>query len=185
MTSPLQPQGQGSYTVDASAYLNAPATPQPPKDLMRQHAASGSSDLFEEKVKESTAAVVDPQPALHGMGPEFVAANSEPEGVDLTTMPSFRDMRRMLPSERLRVQMKAAKVAAALPAHLKEAEGVEFEALSPEDLDALTDVIATVESVVLDNAADREAMTDWLVDQKEPLDAVITAFTEFTSRLGE
>lgn len=165
MTSPLQPQGQGSYTVDASAYLNAPATPQPPK--------------------ERTTAVVDSQPALHGMGPEFVAANSEPEGVDLTTMPSFRDMRRMLPSERLRVQMKAAKVAAALPAHLKEAEGVEFEALSPEDLDALTDVIATVESVVLDNAADREAMTDWLVDQKEPLDAVMTAFTEFTSRLGE
>lgn len=105
----------------------------------------------------------------------------------MTTLPDFKDMRRMLPSARLKVQMNAAKVATALPAHLKNADtsaGLDFDTMTADDLDALTNVIATVEATVLDNAADREAMTEWLLAQAEPLNAVMAAFTKFTDRLG-
>ena len=74
-----------------------------------------------------------------------------------------------------------------MPEHLKNAKssgGLEFDALTSDDLDALTNVIAAVEAVVLDNAADRDAMTEWLVTQDEPLNAVMAAFTTFTDRLG-
>ena len=62
--------------------------------------------------------------------------------------------------------------------------GLDFDNMTADDLDALTNVIATVEETVLDNAADREAMTEWLVAQDEPLNAVMAAFTKFTDRLG-
>lgn len=169
MTTPYD-EDDYSHSVPADVYYNAPvAEPQPFPD------------------EEADVAVVDPSPALAGVGPQYGSADAEPEGVDMTTLPAFKDLRRMLPSERLKVQMKTAKVATALPAHLKDAdtsEGLDFDAMTAEDFDALTNVIATVEEVVLDNAADREAMTEWLVSQDEPLNAVMAAFTKFTERLG-
>lgn len=159
------------HVIDANAYYNAPvAEPMPT-----------------EAPKAETEAVVDPRPALEGVGPQYTGTDAEPEGVDMTTLPDFKDMRRMLPSARLKVQMNAAKVATALPAHLKNADtsaGLDFDTMTADDLDALTDVIATVEATVLDNAADREAMTEWLLAQAEPLNAVMAAFTKFTDRLG-
>lgn len=157
--------------IDANAYYNAPVAEPAPAE-----------------VPEATPdAVVDPRPALEGVGAQYSAADAEPEGVDMATLPEFKDMRRMLPSARLKVQMKTAKVATALPAHLKDADtsgGLDFDNMTADDLDALTNVIATVEETVLDNAADREAMTEWLVAQDEPLNAVMAAFTKFTDRLG-
>ena len=163
-----------SRTVDANAYFNAPVaepvpTPEP------------------EAEPEADKGVVDGRPALEGMGPQYGAAEAEPEGVDMTTLPEFKDLRRMLPSARLKVQMNTAKIATALPAHLKNADtsgGLEFDSMTADDLDALTAVIASVEDTVLDNAADREAMTNWLLAQKDPLNAVMSAFTKFTDRLG-
>lgn len=160
-----------SRTVDANAYFNAPIaepvpTPEPEAD---------------------NTGVVDERPALEGMGPQYGTAEAEPEGVDMTTLPEFKDLRRMLPSARLKVQMNTAKIATALPAHLKNADtsgGLEFDSMTADDLDALTAVIASVEDTVLDNAADREAMTEWLLAQKDPLNAVMSAFTKFTDRLG-
>lgn len=157
--------------IDANAYYSAPvAEPEPA-----------------EAPTDNPEAVVDPNPALEGVGAQYAAADAEPEGVDMTTLPEFKDMRRMLPSARLKIQMSTAKVAAALPAHLKNADtsaGLDFDNMTADDLDALTNVIATVEATVLDNAADREAMTEWLVAQDEPLNAVMAAFTKFTDRLG-
>lgn len=158
-----------SRSIPADEYYNAPVTePQPAP------------------VEANDDAVIDPNPALAGVGPQYGAADSEPEGVDMTTLPTFKDLRRMLPSERMKTQMATAKVAAALPAHLKNAEagGLDFDSLTSDDLDALTNVIAAVESVVLDNATDREAMTEWLVTQDEPMNAVMAAFSQFTERLG-
>lgn len=159
------------HVIDANAYYNAPvAEPEPTK-------APNSHDEV----------VVDPKPALAGAGPQYGSADAEPEGVDMPTLPAFKDLRRMLPSERLKVQMKTAKVATALPEHLKNVEssgGLDFDSLTPDDLDALTNVIAAVEETVLDNAADRGAMAEWLIAQEEPLNAVMAAFTKFTDRLG-
>jgi hypothetical protein len=159
--------------IDANAYYNAPvAEPvptEPAKDV------------------NAPEPVVDARPALEGVGPQFIGTDAEPEGVDMTTLPEFKDMRRMLPSARLKVQMNTAKVATALPAHLKNADtsaGLDFDTMTADDLDALTNVIAAVEATVLDNAVDREAMTEWLLAQAEPLNAVMAAFTKFTDRLG-
>lgn len=157
--------------INADDYYNAPVAEPAPTEA--PEAPSG--------------AVVDPLPALEGVGPQYTSTDAEPEGVDMTTMPEFKDMRRMLPSARLKVQMSTAKVATALPAHLKNADasaGLEFDNMTADDLDALTNVIAAVEDTVLDNAADREAMTEWLLAQAEPLNAVMAAFTKFTDRLG-
>lgn len=156
--------------IDANTYYNAPvADPAPPE---------ASTDAPE--------VVVDPNPALAGVGPQYGAADAEAGGVDMATMPEFRDMHRMLPSERLKVQMSTAKVATALPDRLKgeTPEGLDFDSMTADDIDALTNVIATVEETVLDNAADRGDMTEWLISQKEPLGAVMAAFTKFTERLG-
>ena len=131
--------------------------------------------------------MVDDNPALAGVGPQYAAADNEPQGVDMATMPEFQDMRRMLPSQRLKVQMNTAKVATALPSHLKDADakaGLSFDDMTAEDLDALTNVIANVEAAVLDNAVDRDAMAEWLVNQDNSLNAVMAAFSKFTNRLG-
>lgn len=162
-----------NHVLDAEAYYNAPVAEPAPTEAP--------------KADNEPEAVVDDRPALEGVGPEYGSADTEPEGVDMTTLPEFKDMRRMLPSARLKVQMNTAKVATALPSHLKDANtdgGIDFDNMTADDLDALTNVIATVETTVLDNAADRDAMTDWLLAQSEPLNAVMAAFSKFTDRLG-
>ena len=162
--------------IDADAYYNAAVAGDEYKDE-----AAPAPDV------SMPNAVVDDSPVLEGVGPQYAAADNETKGVDLSTLPAFKDMRRILPSERLKIQMNTAKVAAGLPSHLKDADakkGLSFDDMTAEDLDALTNVIATVEAAVLDNAADREAMTEWLVNQDNPLNAVMAAFTKFTNRLG-
>lgn len=160
--------------IDAGAYYNAPvAEPALPE--------------FPEAPSDTPEAVVDPNPALAGVGPQYGAADAEAEGVDMSTIPAFRDMHRLLPSERLKIQMSTAKVATVLPKHLKdgdEAGDLEFDSMTVEDIDALTNVITTVENIVLDNADDRGEMAEWMISQKEPLNAVMAAFTKFTERLG-
>lgn len=161
------------HVIDANAYYNAPVAEPTPTEA--------------NKADNAPEAVVDPRPALEGVGPQYTGTDAEPEGVDMTTLPDFKDMRRMLPSARLKVQLNTAKVATALPAHLKNTDtsvGLDFDTMTADDLDALTNVIAAVEATVLDNAADREAMTEWLLAQAEPLNAVMAAFTKFTDRLG-
>lgn len=160
-----------SRSIPADAYYNAPVAEPVPA----------------EAPKDNDDAVVDQSPALAGVGPQYGSADAEPTGVDTTTMPEFKDLRRMLPSERLKAQMRTAKVATALPAHLKNADtsgGLDFDTMTADDLDALTNVISAVETVVLDNAADRDAMAEWLISQGDPLNAVMAAFTTFTDRLG-
>lgn len=148
-------------------------------------AVAGTED--KDETAPAPDAVVDDSPALAGVGPQYAAADNEPQGVDMATMPEFQDMRRMLPSQRLKVQMNTAKVATALPSHLKDADakaGLSFDDMTAEDLDALTNVIANVEAAVLDNAADRDAMAEWLINQDNSLNAVMAAFSKFTNRLG-
>lgn len=163
--------------IDADAYYNAPVAGTEDKAETTPPAQDDSAPN----------AVVDDNPALAGVGPQYAAADNEPQGVDMSTMPEFKDMRRMLPSQRLKVQMNTAKVATALPSHLKDTdakEGLSFDDMTAEDLDALTNVIANVEAAVLDNAADRDAMAEWLVNQDNSLNAVMAAFSKFTNRLG-
>lgn len=172
-------------TIDAEAYYNAPVTETPAE------AAEAIKDKVTEAPAESQAdAVQDPVPALAELGGAYTPTDLEAEdteGIELETLPAFKDMRRFLPSQRLKMQMDAAKVATSLPSHLKKGDDnakLDFDTMTSEDLDTLTNLISTVEAMVIDNAADPEAMTNWLVEQNDALNAVMAAFNKLTSYMG-
>ena len=165
-------------TIDAEAYYNAPVTETP---------AEASRRITENAPEQPTGEVKDDVPALEGVGAEYAGEDAdETEGVDVASLPAFKDLRTALPSQRLKAKMDAAKVATSLPSHLKngEAKGLDFETMTSDDLDALTNLFSTMEKLVIDNAADPEAMTAWLVAQDEPLNAVMVAFQRFTAYMG-
>lgn len=165
-------------SINADDYYSAPVSETP---------AEASRRITESEQDIATGEVKDDVPALEGVGAEYTGEDADgPEGVDVASLPAFKDLRTALPSQRLKAKMDAAKVATSLPAHLKngEAKGLDFETMTNDDLDALTNLFATMEQLVIDNAADPEAMTSWLVEQEESLNAVMVAFQRFTAYMG-
>ena len=145
-------------------------------------------DRVKEEREDTPEPAKDPSPALAGLAPQL-GGGEDTDGVDLSTIPPFVDMARMLPAERVRSTMSMSKVALSLPDHLKEqgdvAEGqLDLETMTPEDMDAIADMFATCQDLVLDHAQDREAMTEWLLAQDNPMGAVMAAFTRLKVRLG-
>lgn len=141
----------------------------------------------------SVEPAVDPQPALSSVAPQFSSQDAEPEGVNTDTMPEFRDMRRMLPAQRLAATMAMGKVAATLPASLRDVAGedgsvdlstADLANITPEDMDGLANLFQVIQDTILDNAKDRQAMEDWLLDQEDPLQAVMVAFSRYQGALG-
>lgn len=142
---------------------------------------------------EETGPATDPQPALSSVAPQFASQDAEPEGVDVDTMPEFRDMRRMLPAQRLAATMAMGKVAATLPASLRDAASedgtvdlstADLATITPEDMDGLANLFQVIQDTILDNAKDRQSMEDWLLDQEDPLQAVMSAFSRYQEALG-
>ena len=85
--------------------------------------------------------------------------------------------------------MSVSKLALSLPKHLREqgdaANGqLDLDTMKPEDMDAIADMFASCQDLVLDHAQDRVAMTEWLLAQDNSLGAVMAAFTELRTRLG-
>lgn len=127
---------------------------------------------------------VDSSPALSPVAAEFTA--DVPEGVDAASMPDFCDMRRMLPADRLDAQLSLAEVASALPEGMAErmAAGLSIAEFTPEVAAGVRKVFRTMQEIVLDYAADREAMIDWLVSQESPNSALQHAFSQVSAALG-
>lgn len=105
------------------------------------------------------------------------------EGVDPSTLPPFKDMARALPADRVGLQARLGAMAKRLPAHLSGGVVNEDE-LTADDLDQVALMFSSLQDMVLAQAEDREAMTDWLIDQKDPIQAVLTAFSRLQVTLG-
>lgn len=151
------------------------ATPQssgqstPPENAQAEHPAPA-------------AEVTDQGPVLASVDPAFNTA--VPEGLDATTLPPFKDMTRSLPAARIRVQMDLAKFATAIPKSLQQAGEVDLSTMNAADMDAIANMIEGLQNVILDNAQDRQAMENWLIDQADPVSAVMHAFNVFQDTTG-
>lgn len=131
-------------------------------------------------------AVKDPAPVLAPVAPEFDTSEA-PEGVDVESLPPFRDARRQLPAERIRTQTRLAAMASGLPEEFMDADGgveVNLSTIKPEDLEAVADLMESIQELVLDFAQDRDAMAEWLMDQEDPIQAVMHAFTVYQDAAG-
>lgn len=131
-------------------------------------------------------AAADPSPVLSPVGAPYAA--DAPDGVNVGTMPAFKDMRRVLPAERIAATAALARVAKSLPESLSSQDGQvtldSIDGITADDLDAVAAMFAQAQGVVLDWAMDREAMTEWMLDQQDPLSAVMAAFSKFQAHLG-
>lgn len=127
----------------------------------------------------------DQAPVLDGV---TQSTTQVPEGVNAETFPALMDLRRMLPAERFRRQTALAKVVDGLPEDLKTAatggEALDMTNVTSADLDALAEMFTRIQDAVLDAAADREAMTEWLMDQEDPMQGVMYGFTRVQGFLG-
>lgn len=125
----------------------------------------------------------DTDPALATAAPQF-DTNPE-EGVDTGSLPPFRDVKRLLPADRFNLQAGLAKIGAGLPDRLRKQDGdIDFSGLRPEDMDAMMTLFSSIQTLVLENAADKAAMEEWLKAQEQPMNALMFAFSRFQEILG-
>lgn len=187
MTYPDQPQvtGQpiqpGYPAPQPQAQPGYPA-PQPQVQGMEQpprHAAPES-----QPDQPQVEPVQDPQPVLTGLAPQF-GGQEDTDGVDVDTMPPFRPLERMLPAQRVKLQMDMAKIAKALPANMAQGQtDLDMDQLTEADLDLLVNLFERIQENVLINARDRKAMETWLMDQTNSMGAIMYAFNRLVDTLG-
>lgn len=129
-------------------------------------------------------AAEDSSAALAQVSPEFNPDDTT--GLDVEAFPGMRDLRRMLPAQRIKSQTDLAKVQDMLPANFtSQGFGQEdVTSMSGEDLDKLAGLFEAIQETVLENAADRDAMEAWLIDQDEPIKAVLYGFNQYQAALG-
>lgn len=127
-------------------------------------------------------ATVDPSPALGGVDPQFDTTISD---VDLSGMPAVRDMKKMLPAARMRVQkqlVKLKELESKLPDNFKN--GDPTDEVSEEDFEIVCEMMEAAQDFLLGQAEDREAMEQWLIDSNEPEKALFAAMGKVAARLG-
>lgn len=151
-----------------------------------QYAAASRAAAANAETKESAAApepVVDSSPALASVSAEFGASDG---GVDVSDLPAFTSLKGMLPSGRMRVQMDLVKLATGLPETLTEgAAEADFMSMDDAELDTLTAAIEKMEQALLRGAKDRNAMEQWLVNQDNPMQALMAAFNVYADYVGK
>lgn len=137
-----------------------------------------------EAPKPPQDAHIDEVPALDGV----IDAQTEDQagdGVDASSMPAFRDMRRLLPSKRFEKQAEMMALVADMPKEWQDGDVTEGSVdLASMDFGKLSTLITKAEGFVLDLAEDRTAMEEWLIDQENGMQAVMDAFTKATGLLG-
>lgn len=129
-------------------------------------------------------AAEDSSPALAQVDPEFNPDDTT--GLDVETFPGMRDLRRMLPAQRIKSQTDLAKVQDMLPESFTS-QGFgqqDVTSMSSEDLDKLAGLFEAIQETVLENAVDRDDMEAWLIDQDEPIKAVLYGFNQYQAALG-
>lgn len=134
--------------------------------------------------QDTAHAVKDATPILEDVSVEY-GDSQVPAGVDAVSLPPFKDMSRVLPADRVRSQMQLAKFATSLPSSLLEGDGqLDIKQLTAEDLDAVANMLVQIQELVLDNAQDRAAMENWLLDQDDSLAGVMYAFGRYRVQVG-
>lgn len=126
----------------------------------------------------------DTTPALATAGAEF---DVDHNNLNLASFPGFKPHNRLLPADRMNLQLDLAKIATALPEHFKNEAGtanISFDTLTPEDMDALSSMFTQMQNMVLSAATDTDAMTNWLIDQPEPMEGLMYAFGQYQETLG-
>lgn len=129
-------------------------------------------------------AVEDDNAVLASVSPEFNPDDTT--GVDVEGFPALRDFSRMLPASRMRIQTDTAKMAAGLPAKFTQ-QGTgdqDLSTLTPDDLDSMANMFESIQNLLLDHAADREAMENWLIEQEDPIKGILYGFSQFQGVLG-
>ena len=125
---------------------------------------------------------VDPAPVLGDVSPEF---NTAVDDVDLSGMPPVRDLKKILPAARMRVQKQLVKLKTLeekLPESFKS--GAETGEVSEEDFEIVCEMMEAAQEFLLGQAEDREAMEQWLIDSDEPEKALFAAMGKVAARLG-
>nr|DAO89799.1 MAG TPA: hypothetical protein [Caudoviricetes sp.] len=130
-----------------------------------------------------TTPAKDDTEALSSVGPEFDTNDSN---VDTESFPGFKALKRMLPADRMNLQLQLAKIAAGLPKSFKDGDNadVDFSELSPSDMDSLAGMFTQMQNLVLSASTDEQKMGDWLTDQPEPMEALLYAFGQYQETLG-
>ena len=135
---------------------------------------------------------VDTSPVLAAAGVDFDdPSGNEAEQALRASVPAFRDMRRVLPAARMKRQMELARFAASLPESMRDAEGdggsLDLADFDDETATAIADVFERMQDMVLNDAADRDEMTEWLLDAAEAgqgNEALQVAFSQLAQTLG-
>ena len=131
-----------------------------------------------------TTPAKDDTEALSSVGPEFDTNDSN---VDTESFPGFKALKRMLPADRMNLQLQLAKIAAGLPKSLKDGDdstNLDFSDLTPQDMDSLAGMFTQMQNLVLSASTDEQKMGDWLTDQPEPMEALLYAFGKYQETLG-
>lgn len=108
--------------------------------------------------------------------------------VDLSTMPAIRDIRRMLPSQRMSMFARINDIQKKVPKEMiAEDQGKIAEDLQQgeSNLDAMTDVFADMEKFIFVMAVSRDEMEQWLLDQDDPMGALPAAFAHISEKVGK
>lgn len=130
-----------------------------------------------------TTPAKDDHAALSSVGAEF---DTNDANVDTESFPGFKALKRMLPADRMNLQLQLAKIAAGLPKSLKDGDdtNLDFSELSPADMDSLAGMFTQMQNLVLSASTNEQKMGDWLTDQPEPMEALLYAFGKYQETLG-
>lgn len=120
-------------------------------------------------------AATDDNPVMAGVAKQF---NGSTEDIDLSTLPEVKDLKKMLPSQRMSMFARVSEVAKALPENTSEGEA-SLEVVAP-----MAEAFEKMENFVLTMAKDPEAMTDWIINQDQPELALSAAFEHLAGELG-
>lgn len=136
--------------------------------------------MVEDKTPDE--AVKDKSPALADVAPEFDTPEMAKafEDVDFSTMPPFKEMKRMLPAQRFHVKRVIAEIGQSVTADF----GSAGDDLTAEQLAATDEMMSKAQAFVLDMAEDEDDMKAWLMSQESGESALMAAFATVAKTLG-
>lgn len=152
-----------------------------------EHAArvKETATPWEEPLPQDAA--VSATPELEGVTPETTTGV---DGVDVESMPSLRELGRLMPSERAKLQATMIRVAKSLPEEWVNSDSDDVQnvildkGLEGLDPDTFVNIFKSMEQIVFEVSADKDAMREWILDQDSPSDALTYAFSRVSEALG-
>lgn len=160
---------------------NVPSYEEYQKFVERVQTQATAYDPTQRLTDVPEEAIVDDQPALAAVDAQFDTAVSD---VDLSDMPPVRDMKRMLPAQRMRARaqlLELRDLEEKLPESFKSGGTADVTA---EEFEVVCDMMDAAERLVLGQAEDRDAMEKWLLNSDNSDKALFAAMAQIAKRLG-